>query len=81
MRARYSKGFFDALEIAPDAIKKAFFKQVRFLVANLRHPSLHAKKYDESGDLWQARVNDDWRLYFTIQGDEYRLHDIKPHPK
>ena len=25
------------------------------------HPSLRAKKYDESQDLWQARVTKDWR--------------------
>jgi plasmid maintenance system killer protein len=36
----------------------------------LLHPSLHAKKYDEENDVWQARVNKDWRFYFTI----YRRH-------
>ena len=42
---------------APAAVRQAFDKQVRLLVENLHHPSLHAKKYDESDDLWQARVN------------------------
>jgi plasmid maintenance system killer protein len=31
--------------------------------------------------LWSARVNDDWRFYFTIDGDTYTLHEIQPHPK
>jgi plasmid maintenance system killer protein len=51
------------------------------LVENLRHPSLHAKKYDESEDLWQARVNRSWRFYFNIVGDTYVIRDIIPHPK
>jgi plasmid maintenance system killer protein len=36
------------------------------LVQDLHHPSLHAKKYDESNDRWQARVNKNWRFYFRI---------------
>ncbi len=66
---------------APLAIQKAFDKQVALLVENLHHPSLHAKKYDESRDIWQARVNRNWRFYFTIQGDIYIIRDIIPHPK
>jgi hypothetical protein len=26
-------------------------------------------------------VNSDWRFYFSIEDDEYLLHEIKPHPK
>jgi mRNA-degrading endonuclease RelE of RelBE toxin-antitoxin system len=65
----------------PEDIRKAFDKQSNFLLSNLRHPSLHAKKYDEGSGLWQARVTKDWRFYFTVEGDGYRLHDIKRHPK
>jgi hypothetical protein len=32
-------------------------------------------------DRWQARVNRDWRFYFTIEGDTYIILDIIPHPK
>lgn len=67
--------------MAPMEIQRAFDKQSNFLLFNIRHPSLHAKKYDEEINLWQARVTHDWRFYFTIEGDEYRLHDIKHHPK
>ena len=62
-------------------VKKACDKQLGFLVQNLQHPSLHAKKYDESQSLWQARVNQAWRFYFQIQGDTYYLIDLTPHPK
>lgn len=75
--ARFVKSYADA----PLDVQKAFDKQSRYLLLNLRHPSLRAKKYSESSNLWQARVTRDWRFYFTIEGDEYRLHEIKPHPK
>jgi mRNA-degrading endonuclease RelE of RelBE toxin-antitoxin system len=66
---------------APPAIQKAFDKQVRLLAKNLSHPSLHAKKYDAAADLWQARVNRDWRFYFLIQDDTCFIVAIIPHPK
>ena len=62
-------------------MRKAFFKQVKFLQQNLHHPSLRAKKYDEARDRWQARVNKDWRFYFTIIDDTYRILKLIPHPK
>ncbi len=66
---------------APVKVRKAFSKQLAFLEQDLLHPSLHAKKYDESRDIWQARVNRDWRFYFTIVGDAYVIQDVIPHPK
>jgi plasmid maintenance system killer protein len=51
------------------------------LLQNLHNPSLRAKKYDESRNLWQARVNKDWRFYFLIRDDAYLITDIIRHPK
>ncbi len=81
MKVEYSDAVYDALENAPDAVKKAFFKQTKLLEQNLRHPSLRAKKYDEAKGRWQARVNQGWRFYFTITGDKYTIIKIVPHPK
>jgi len=36
---------------APPAVRKAFDKQAKLLLENLRHPSLRAKKYDESRNI------------------------------
>ncbi len=66
---------------APQQVQRAFDKQSLLLLQNLHHPSLRAKKYDESQDLWQARVNKSWRFYFLIQDDVYYIVDIVPHPK
>jgi mRNA-degrading endonuclease RelE of RelBE toxin-antitoxin system len=81
MKADYSKQAGEILRGLPPDVRRAFFKQVKFLEQNLRHPSLRAKKYDESQDLWQARVNKDWRFYFLIRDDIYYIVNIIPHPK
>ena len=70
-----------AIAHAPLAVRRAFYKQLAFLERDLRHPSLRAKKYDEGLDLWQARINRNWRFYFTIEGDAYHIQNIIPHPK
>ncbi len=66
---------------APPDVRKAFDKQSGLLMENLHHPSLRAKKYDESNDIWQARVNRSWRFYFTIRDDTYIITRLIPHPK
>jgi hypothetical protein len=81
MKIRYTPTATRAFADARTPIQKAFLKQAAFLVQNLHHPSLHAKKYDETRDRWQARVNKAWRLYFTIENDTYVILDIIPHPK
>ena len=81
MKIRHNPTATKAFADAPPQIQKAFLKQAGFLIQNLHHPSLHAKKYDEGQDIWQARVNRGWRFYFTIEGDTYIVLDIVPHPK
>lgn len=81
MKIAFSDQAIESLRDAPLQIRAAFNKQIRFLVGNLHHPSLRVKKYDEGRDLWQARVNQNWRFYFTIKGDTYRIEDVIPHPK
>ena len=81
MTASYSKRFLKQYAAAPMAVRKAFDKQAGLLLENLNHPSLRAKKHSEAGDLWQARVNRNWRFYFTIDGEDYHLHEIIKHPK
>jgi mRNA-degrading endonuclease RelE of RelBE toxin-antitoxin system len=81
MRIAFSERALESLREAPPNVRRSFEKQIRLLLQNLLHPSLHAKKYDEARDIWQARVNRDWRFYFTIAGDVYRIEKVIPHPK
>ena len=81
MNRRYTTRFQRSFSKAPATIQDAFDKQAALLVENLRHPSLRAKKFDESADVWQARVTGSWRMYFRIEGDTYVFLDMIPHPK
>ena len=62
-------------------LRKTTLKQLDFLRQDIRHPSIHAKKYEASTDVWQGRVNRDYRFYFRIVGTTYRILRIIPHPK
>jgi mRNA-degrading endonuclease RelE of RelBE toxin-antitoxin system len=81
MRFRHTQRSREQVTSAPRQVQKALDKQLRFLVEDLRHPSLRAKKYDEVTDIWQARVTHGWRVYFQIQGDTYVILAVIPHPK
>lgn len=81
MRVVLTEPFAANLVASPPEIQKLFGKQLAHLLRDLRHPSLRAKKHDERAGLWQARINDDWRFYFTIEADTYVLRALTPHPK
>jgi plasmid maintenance system killer protein len=81
MKADYSERAGRTLDGLTPQLRRTVYKQVKLLEQNLRHPSLRAKKYDESRNIWQARVNKDWRFYFLIRDDVCYIIDIIPHPK
>lgn len=81
MKLGYTDHFLKVLARTSPSIQKAFYKQARFLVPNLRHTSLRSKKYNEANNIWQARVNKDWRFFFKIEGDIYLMIHIGPHSK
>lgn len=81
MRALLTEQFTQQLIQTPADIQRRFLKQLATLQRDLRHPGLHAKKYDETRNIWQARVNGGWRFYFRIDGDTYILESVRPHPK
>ncbi len=81
MKVQYTPRAERDYDDLPTRIRRAVDKQLGFLLQNIRYPSLQAKKYDEANDIWQARVNDDYRFYFQIVGDTYLIIRITPHPK
>jgi len=81
MRIHYTPLFKERLQECPREIGKKFHKQVLYLSRNLRHPSLHAKKYSEAQGIWQARIDRNYRFYFLIEKSAYILLDVRSHPK
>ncbi|MBL4644264.1 MAG: hypothetical protein JKX80_00170 [Candidatus Pacebacteria bacterium] len=62
-------------------IQKKADKQFTYLVENFRHPSLAAKKYRGSNDVWQGRIDKNWRFYFHIIEPHYIIISVINHPK
>ncbi len=65
----------------PAKVRRAADKQLDLLLHDLRHPSLHAKKYDETRDIWQGRLTKGYRFYFQIEDDRYVILTLRRHPK
>ena len=81
MKVIYAPHFKRNFKSLSKDTKKKFKKQIKFLLRDIHHPSLKAKKYEEARDIWQARVDRYYRFYFLIKDDAYILLEIKPHPE
>lgn len=81
MKLDHTKKIRRALREFPKEIQEVFYKQIEYLRKDIRHPSLRAKKYGGTTDVWQARVTDTVRFYFKITDDTYLLLNIRKHPK
>jgi mRNA-degrading endonuclease RelE of RelBE toxin-antitoxin system len=64
----------------PQAVQKRVTKQFAMLLKDKRYPSLHAKKYEGAGGVFQARTGRNYRFYFEIDGDAYVILTIVKHP-
>jgi hypothetical protein len=65
----------------PKVTQRQVDKQLALLQQNVRHPSIDSKKYGGTDDVWQGRVNRNYRFYFRNIGDTCRILTIIPHPK
>ena len=80
MKHIFTKRFTGNYRRFPDKIQKKFGKQLNHLLKDIRYHSLHSKKHNKEEDIWQARVDKNYRFYFLIEQDIYFLLDIKIHP-
>ncbi len=81
MKYEFTFKFIRSYRLFSKSVQLKFDKQLGYLILDIKHPSLHAKKYSESEGIWQARVDKNIRFYFIIKNDMYILLNIKNHPK
>ena len=81
MKLLFAKRFIEQYAALSASRQGKVDKQLQFLLLNLRHPSLRAKKYNAVQNIWQARVDDKYRFYFRINDDTYEILSVIPHPK
>ena len=81
MKIQFSSEAEKQYENLDKKLKKQAQKQFDFLIQNPRYNSLNIKKYNDEIELWQGRINKNWRFYFHIVGGVYYIIKIIKHPK
>jgi len=72
--------FLEDYEDLPKGIQERVEKAVALLAADLRHPSLRAKKIRGAEGIWEARVTMHYRLTFKIlKGGILQLRRVGTH--
>lgn len=74
----YSEGFKKQFKKLPLKLQNKFLKQLKYLLQNPYHPSLHTKK--QSGtDKFEARVDYHYRFTYRLENEEIWILTIGPH--
>jgi len=81
MKLQWTKPFAKNYQKLPQHIQRLTNQKLGFLLENLNHPSLRAKKCKGKKDLWEASITMNYRLTFHIEGDTYVLRNIGTHTK
>ena len=63
----------------PTNIQKKVNRQLYHLAADIRHPSLSAKKIQGRDDIWEARVDIHHRMTFQVNDEVITLRAVGPH--
>ena len=79
MTIRFSNAFLRQYPKLPQSIRKKTDTQVKYLAQNLRHPGLHARKMTKAGDIWEARIDEHYRMTFQIEGDTILIRKVGTH--
>jgi mRNA interferase RelE/StbE len=73
---RFKKSVLELDQRTRDKLKK----QLRYLLSDPRHPSLHVKKIKGTQSIFEARVNDSYRFTFDFGEDqEVILRVVRKH--
>lgn len=81
MKLVRTKGFEKDYLSLSLGVRKRIDKQLKFLAANFRHPSIHAKKIKGVRDIWEGRITDFYRFTFKIKRNEIHLRRVGSHDK
>lgn len=63
----------------PPQIRKKVDRQLLYLANNLYHPSLRARKMAGFVDIWEARVDEHYRMTFQVTSEVIVLRKVGTH--
>ena len=79
MRLGRTDSFKSSYKKLPKFVQKKADRILTLLAADLRHPSIRAKKIQGTRDIWEGRVDKFHRFTFEIKADEIILRSIGSH--
>ena len=72
-KIKFTRRFLKSYAHLPAAIQEKIIKQVALLAENPRHPSLQTKPIQGAAGLYEARIDQDYRLTYERQADDTLL--------
>jgi hypothetical protein len=79
MLIKTSERFDQHYERLPPTIRNKADKAMRLLAADFRHPSLHSHPVKSHPGVFEAYVDDKYRLTFERQGDIFIMRNVDNH--
>jgi len=79
MQFKTTVRFEKNLKKLPVYIRKKFYKQLDSLLHNIQYPSLNTKKIQGCLNIWEARVDYQYRFTFSIDAQTIILRVIGNH--
>ncbi|MFH0792144.1 MAG: type II toxin-antitoxin system mRNA interferase toxin, RelE/StbE family [bacterium] len=79
MKVFYAKTFKKDFQELSQEIKLITQKKLELFVNDFRHPSLRIKKMEGLNNIWEGRINDNYRFTFQVDGDICILRRIGSH--
>ncbi len=75
-----TRSFDDAFFALRDQkVQRKVLKALRLLGENPRHPSLQVKVVQGTKGIWEARVDNQYRVTFEMSGDSLTLRNVDNH--
>lgn len=75
----YTSQFKKLYKRLPQAIQKKVKRQLNILAQDIRHPSLGVKKMENKKNIWEARVDIQYRITFKMQRETITLRAVGTH--
>ena len=79
MTLRILESFRILYKCLPGDIQQRVDRTVHLLIQNPRHPSLHTKKMQGPGNVWEVRVSRNYRVTFFWESDVIILRRVGTH--
>ena len=79
MRLRATERFVSDYRALPADIRERTDRKLRYLAADLRHPSVRVKRVPSRQGIYEGSINMDYRFLFSVEGDAIILLRIGRH--